>query len=267
MRLSLLLLLCLACNIAKAQKIRLKSLQFSPSLVAQTTRQDTTMPLVRQLVKDPQNFPKNNLDTLEKDFGRGLFQGTSGHVQVALLTTWEFPGDKKTLWDLQKEWSIGIEYDYTSNNQPRWTNSPSFNPGRPDTIRDVHFRRNNHAIGLYTEFVFKKGFAHDRISIYAGLGGTLSYSVGGYVLETKSSRDDISYKEVGIERFRHYTEQRRDISVLFPMGVMFRPGGLRRPLGIAMGLRPGFMIVKEKNLSAYVPGLIGYNARLIYHLH
>ncbi|SIO44908.1 hypothetical protein [Chitinophaga niabensis] len=267
MRLFLLLFFYLVSNIANAQKIRLKSLQFGPSITMQITRQDTTMAEVRMLVKDPQNFPKNNIDTLEKEFNRGLFQGTSGHVQVALLTTWEIPGDKKTLWGLQKEWSIGIEYDYTSNNQPRWTNVPSFTGTGPDTIRDVYFRRNNHAIGLYTEFVFKKGFSRDRISIYAGLGGTLSYSVGGYVLETNSRRDNSSYKEVDIERFRHYTEQRRDISVLFPMGVVFRPGGLRRPLGILLGLRPGFMIVKERNLSAYVPGLIGYTARLIYHFH
>lgn len=266
MRLSLLLFFCLACNIAIAQKIRLKSLQFGPTLGAQITRQDTTMAEVRKLVKDPQNFPKNNIDTLEKEYGRGLFQGTAGHIQVALLSTWEFPTDKKILWGMQKEWSIGIEYDYTSNNQPRWSTAPDFSAPQQDTIHDLSFRRHNHSIGLYTDFIFRKAFSKERISIYAGLGGTLSYSLGGSVLETKSSRDN-SYKEVALEKSRHYTEQRRDISVLFPMGVIFRPGGLKRPLGIALGIRPGFMIVKEKNLSAYVPGMIGYTARLIYHLH
>lgn len=270
MRLSLLLFfcscLCLACNLTNAQGIRLKSLQFGPSLGVQIQRQDTTLADVRKLVKDPQNFPKNNLDTLEREFGRGLFQGAMGHIQVALLTTWEFPSDKKILWGLQKEWSIGIEYDYSSNNQERWSTPQTFSPD-PDTLRQVNFRRNNHAIALYTEFLFKKGFSRDRISIYAGLGGTLAYSIASHVVEKKYRIDNHSYKEVEIEKYRHNAGQRRDISVLFPMGIMFRPGGLRRPLGIAMGIRPGFMIVKERNFDAFVPGFIGYSARLVYHLH
>lgn len=269
MRLSLplFLILCMACHFATAQKIRLKSLQFGPSIGMQIMRQDTTMTEVRQLIKDPQTFPRNNIDTLERDFGRGLFQGTTSHLQLSLLTTWEFPSDKKTLWDMQKEWSIGIEYIYISNNQPRWSTVPNFSSPQQDTIIDISFRRNAYSLGVYTEFLFKKGFKKDRFSIYAGLGGSLAYSIAGHVKETKHLRDYTSYKEVGEETYRHETEQRRDISVLFPMGVMFRPGGHRRPLGIAMGIRPGFMIVKEKNLGGYVPGMIGYNARLVYHFH
>lgn len=266
MRLFLLLsfFLCLVSDIANAQWIRLKSLQFGPSLGMQTTRQDTTLADIRKLVKDPQNFPKNGLDTLERELGRGLFQGSMGHIQVALLTTWEFPSDKKILWGLQKEWSIGIEYDYASNNQERWSTIPSYTSVQ-DTIHEVNFRRNNHAIALYTEFLFKKGFSRDRISIYAGLGGTLAYSIADHVVEKKARREN--YKEVAVEKYHHDAGQRRDISMLFPMGIMFRPGGLQRPLGIAMGIRPGFMIVKEKNFDAFLPGFIGYSARLIYHLH
>ena len=265
MRLSLLLFisLCMACNVASAQRVRLKSLQFGPTLAAQVTRPDSTMENIRKLVKDQQNFPKNSIDTLEKGFGRGMFYGSVGHVQVALLTAWEFVSkNEKPIF--RKEWRIGVEYSYVSNRQEQWSTRDSFYVS-PFEDTDVSFQRHNHFLGLYTDFVFKKGFSRNRFTVYGGLGGYISQSIGGFIEETKSHTVD--FKQVSVEEHRHTTEPRRDIAVLFPMGIELRSANPRRPIGVTFGLRPGFMIIKEKNYSTFVTGMIGYTMQLVYNLH
>jgi len=266
MRLSLLLLvsICMACKLATAQKIRLKSLQFGPALGVQVSRPDTTMENIRKLVKDPQNFPKNSIDTLERESGRGMLYGSAGHVQVSLLTAWEFIS-KKEKPVFKKEWRIGVEYSYISNRQEFWSTPDSFHVAQyVDT--DVYFHRHNHLLGLYTDFIFKKGFSRDRFAVYAGAGGYVSHSIGGFILETKVRK--VEYREADVEeKHRHATAPRRDIAVLFPMGIAMRPGGTHRPLGMTFGLRPGFMIIKEKNDATFITGMIGYSMQLVYHFH
>lgn len=266
MRPSLLLFisLCMVCHITHAQKLRLKNLQFGPTLAVQVDRQDTTLANIRKLVKDPLRFPKNNLDTLEREFGRGIFYGSVSHVQVSLLSTWELDSEKKGKWGLQKEWRIGIEYSYMGNNEERWSAIDSTDISKY-VVNDVYFRRNNHMLGLYTDFILKKGIARNRISFYGGVGGYLAYSISGNILETKAHR--VEYEDVNVEKYRHATLGRRDIAVLFPIGMEMRPGNQRRPLGVAFGIRPGFMIIKEKNLASFMPGMLGFNVRMMYNLY
>ncbi|MRG46401.1 hypothetical protein GFS24_14865 [Chitinophaga sp. SYP-B3965] len=263
MRLFLLLFILIP-NLANAQKLRLKNLQFGPTLAVQVDRPDTTLADIRKLVKDPLRFPKNSLDTLEREFGRGLFYGSTSHVQVSLLTTWELNSDKKSKWGLQKEWRIGIEYSYVGNNEERWSAVDATDPSKY-AVNEVFFRRNNHMLGLYTDFILKKSVARNRISFYGGLGGYLAYAISGNVLETKTHRVDS--EESAVEKYRHATLGRRDIAVLFPIGLEMRPGNQRRPLGVTFGIRPGFMIIKEKNYAAFMPGMLGFNVRLMYNLY
>jgi hypothetical protein len=263
MRLSLLLFILIS-NLANAQKLRLKNLQFGPTLAVQVDRPDTTLANIRKLVKDPLRFPKNNLDTLEREFGRGLFYGSVSHVQVSLLTTWGINSDKKGKWGLQKEWRIGIEYSYMGNNEERWSAVDSTDLSHY-VVNDVYFRRNNHMLGLYTDFILKKGIARNRISFYGGAGGYLAYSISGNILETTARRVD--YRESDVEKYRHATLGRRDIAILFPIGMEMRPGNQRRPLGVTFGIRPGFMIIKEKNYAAFLPGMLGFSVRMMYNLY
>lgn len=265
MRQSLLLsfFLCIICNIAYAQKIRLKSMQFGPTLAVQVTRQDTTMALMRQLVKEPQRFPKNSLDTLERSPGRGWFYGSATGVQASLLTAWEINPEKRGKLGLQKEWRIGIEYSYLRNSEEEW-NTADFSTS---SFSHVSFERQLHFMGFYTDFLLKKGVARDRVTFYAGAGGYLAYSFSGRIVEELSRGLYIMNVEPSIEKTYHATERRRDIAVLFPLGIDLRSANPRRPLGVSLGIRPGFMIVKEKNLATFVPGMIGWTARIVYQFY
>lgn len=262
MRPSLLLslFLCIICNITYAQKMRLKSIQFGPTLAVQVERQDTTMTLMRQLVKEPQRFPKNSLDTLESSPARGWFFGSVTGVQASLLTAWEINADKKGKLGLQKEWRIGIEYSYLRNREEEWSSTDY----TASSFDQVSFERQNHFMGLYTDFILKKGVARNRVTFFAGAGGYLAYSFSGRIVEKLSRGLYLMNTEPSVEKTYHATEPRRDIAILFPMGIDLRSANQRRPLGVSLGIRPGFMIVKEKNIASFVPGMIGFTARMVY---
>lgn len=264
MRLSLPLFisLCLVCNITNAQKIRLKSLQLGPTLGVEISRQDTTIAKIRALVKEPQRFPVSDVDTLDRTPGHTIFYNAGSQAQFSLLTTWEFLNGRKEKPFLQKEWRIGLEYSYYGHSSLGLDTYDY--TGQEPKATTVSFFRVNHFLGLYSDFIFKKGFSHNRISLFAGAGGYLAYSLNGKIKETKGNRVG---NNVVTEEFSHPTHGRRDIAMLFPLGIDMRSGNPRRPLGVTLGIRPGFMIQKEKMLSSFTTGMIGFTARMVYHFH
>lgn len=266
MRLSLLLFtaLCLVCNIANAQSIRLKSLQFGPTLAIQFERQDTTVADLRKLVKDPLHFPVTNVDTFDVSPGRSIFYRTGSSAQFSLLTTWEFYSKRKEEFDLQKELRFGVEYSYYGHNGVS-LDAVHYPVTEPGVVNNVSFRRNNHFLALYTDFILKKGFSHNRIFLFAGAGGYVAQSISGNIVENRRQQK-VGNEDI-IAKYTHATDTRRDVAVLFPMGIDMRSGNPRRPLGVSLGMRPGFVIVKEKSISAFTSGMLGFTARMVYHFH
>jgi hypothetical protein len=243
--------------------MRLKNLQLGPSFALQLKGQDTTLAHLGPLTKDPQDFPRWNIDTMqsiEPFIQLRLARAIVTHV--SLLTTWEFYNPRKKGYDDRKELKIGIEYSYVENN--KWDMTGKRSRSMETEWDRVTFRRTSAHIGLYTDFTFKKAL-NRKMYFYFGAGGSLAYTISGRITETKA--DIVNYKVISTEKYEHPTHSRRDITLLLPVGFDLWGSKSISRVGMNIGMRPGLLLIKEKMLPTFATPIMGVSIRLMYNFH
>lgn len=263
MRISLLLFsfICFANSIHGQSFMRLRNLQLGPALSIQAKNQDGSIADLAPITKDPQHFPNWSPEDMDRrgwDFFR-LKVPVGGHV--SLLSTWDFYDRHKKAYSNNKEWKIGAEY--TTFEHVFRSYKDKFVLGANG--EKLSYQRKSQHLALYSDFVFKKPLRKISSFVYFGAGGYLSYTVSGKLEEKR-----VEYTEFATtlnEQYDHAANPRRDIGVVFPMGIELWGSKSVSRVGLNVGMRPGIVLIKEKMLPLFVSPVVGFTVRLVYNLH